>query len=108
MHPGRPGDTGYAVITGLDTQAFSLFGPLSGLVPLVGIASGWYFAGNATLLGCCDVVIANEGTSIGMGGPAMIEGGGLGTYLPEEVGPLDIQVPSTSRSPRHPGPERGR
>ena len=89
---GRPGDTDYAVITGLDTQAFALFGRLSGLVPLVGIASGWCFAGNAALLGCCDVIIATEGSSIGMGGPAMIEGGGLGTYRPEEVGPLDVQV----------------
>jgi len=91
---GRPGDTDYAVITGLDTQAFALFAKLSGLVPLVGIASGWCFAGNAALLGCCDVVIATEGSSIGMGGPAMIEGGGLGTYRPEEVGPLDVQVPN--------------
>jgi acetyl-CoA carboxylase carboxyltransferase component len=91
---GRPGDTDYAVITGLDTQAFALFGGLSGLVPLVGIASGWCFAGNAALLGCCDVIIATEGSSIGMGGPAMIEGGGLGTYRPEEVGPLDVQVPN--------------
>ena len=91
---GRPGDTDYAVITGLDTQAFALFGRLSGLVPLVGIASGWCFAGNAALLGCCDVIIATEGTSIGMGGPAMIEGGGLGSYQPEEVGPLEVQVPN--------------
>ena len=89
---GRPGDTDYAVITGLDTLAFALFGALSGLVPLVGIASGWCFAGNAALLGCCDVIIATPGTSIGMGGPAMIEGGGLGTYRPEEIGPLDVQV----------------
>ena len=91
---GRPGDTDYAVVTGLDTQAFALFGALSGLVPLVGIASGWCFAGNAALLGCCDVVIATQGSSIGMGGPAMIEGGGLGTYRPEEIGPLDVQVPN--------------
>jgi acetyl-CoA carboxylase carboxyltransferase component len=91
---GRPGDTDYAVITGLDTRAFELFGRLSGLVPLVGIASGWCFAGNAALLGCCDVIIATEGSSIGMGGPAMIEGGGLGTYRPEEVGPLRVQVPN--------------
>ncbi len=91
---GRPGDTDYAVITGLDTQAFALFAKLSGLVPLVGIASGWCFAGNAALLGCCDVIIATVGTSIGMGGPAMIEGGGLGAYRPEEVGPLEIQVPN--------------
>ncbi len=91
---GRPGDTDYAVITGLDTLAFSLFGRLSGLVPMVGIASGWCFAGNAALLGCCDVIIATRDASIGMGGPAMIEGGGLGTYGPEEVGPLDVQVPN--------------
>ncbi len=89
---GRPGDTDYAVITGLDTTAFAKFGALSGLVPMVGIASGWCFAGNAALLGCCDVIIATGGTSIGMGGPAMIEGGGLGTYRPEEVGPLDVQT----------------
>ena len=89
---GRPGDTDYAVITGLDTTAFATFGALSGLVPMVGIASGWCFAGNAALLGCCDVIIATRDASIGMGGPAMIEGGGLGTYRPEEVGPLDVQV----------------
>jgi acetyl-CoA carboxylase carboxyltransferase component len=91
---GRPGDTDYAVITGLDTTAFAAFGRLSGLVPLVGVASGWCFAGNAALLGCCDVIIATRGASIGMGGPAMIEGGGLGTVRPEEVGPLDVQVPN--------------
>jgi acetyl-CoA carboxylase carboxyltransferase component len=89
---GRPGDTDYAVITGLDTTAFAKFGALSGLVPMVGIASGWCFAGNAALLGCCDVIIATRGTSIGMGGPAMIEGGGLGTYRPEEIGPLEVQT----------------
>ncbi|HEY7915788.1 MAG TPA: carboxyl transferase domain-containing protein [Acidimicrobiales bacterium] len=91
---GRPGDTDYAVITGLDTMAFNLFAGLSGLVPMVGIASGRCFAGNAALLGCCDVVIATEGASIGMGGPAMIAGGGLGDHRPEDVGPLDVQVPN--------------
>ena len=91
---GRPGDTDYAVITGLDTMAFALFGRLSGLVPLVGIGSGWCFAGNAALLGRCDVIIATKHASIGMGGPAMIEGGGLGTFRPEEVGPMAIQVPN--------------
>jgi acetyl-CoA carboxylase carboxyltransferase component len=91
---GRPGDTDYAVITGLDTMAFAMFARLSGLVPMVGIASGWCFAGNAALLGCCDVIIATEGASIGMGGPAMIEGGGLGSYRPEEIGPLSVQVPN--------------
>jgi acetyl-CoA carboxylase carboxyltransferase component len=89
---GRPGDTDYAVITGLDTMAFAEFGALSGLVPLVGVVSGFCFAGNAALLGCCDVIIATPGTSIGMGGPAMIEGGGLGTVRPEDIGPLDVQV----------------
>ncbi len=91
---GRPGDTDYAVITGLDTMAFTLFGRLSGLIPLVGIGSGWCFAGNAALLGCCDVIIGTKGASIGMGGPAMIEGGGLGTFRPEEVGPMSVQVPN--------------
>ncbi len=89
---GRPGDTDYAVITGLDTMAFAEFGALSGLVPLVGVVSGFCFAGNAALLGCCDVIIATPGTSIGMGGPAMIEGGGLGTVRPEDIGPLEVQV----------------
>jgi acetyl-CoA carboxylase carboxyltransferase component len=60
-------------------------------VPLVGIASGYCFAGNAALLGCCDVVIASEDSSIGMGGPAMIEGGGLGVHEPGDVGPIDVQ-----------------
>src|SRR4029450_11784469 len=68
--------------------------PVSGLVPLVGITSGRCFAGNAALLGCCDVVIATEGSTIGMGGPAMIEGGGLGVYEPDDVGPLSVQVPN--------------
>ncbi|MBK9178014.1 MAG: carbamoyl-phosphate synthase large subunit [Acidimicrobiales bacterium] len=91
---GRPGDTDGLGVAGLDCMAFALFGRLSGLVPLVGIASGRCFAGNAALLGCCDVVIATEGATIGMGGPAMIEGGGLGIYRPEEVGPLAVQVPN--------------
>ena len=88
---GRPGDVDMPIISGLDCRAFGLFAQLSGLVPLVGIASGYCFAGNAALLGCCDVVIATEDASIGMGGPAMIEGGGLGRFAPEEVGPIDVQ-----------------
>jgi acetyl-CoA carboxylase carboxyltransferase component len=75
-------------------MAFNLFGALSGLVPLVGINSGRCFAGNAALLGCCDVVIATADSSIGMGGPAMIEGGGLGVFHPDEVGPMSVQVPN--------------
>jgi len=91
---GRPGDTDSSGMTGLDTMAFALFANLSGLVPLVGITSGRCFAGNAALLGCCDVIIATEGSNIGMGGPAMIEGGGLGVFTPDEVGPMDVQVPN--------------
>jgi acetyl-CoA carboxylase carboxyltransferase component len=88
---GRPGDVDMPIVAGLDCRAFHLFAALSGLVPLIGIASGYCFAGNAALLGCCDVVIATEDSSIGMGGPAMIEGGGLGVYEPGEVGPIAVQ-----------------
>jgi acetyl-CoA carboxylase carboxyltransferase component len=91
---GRPGDTDTASISGLDTMAFHLFARLSGRVPLIGIATGRCFAGNAALLGCCDVVIATEDANIGMGGPAMIEGGGLGVFAPEEIGPMSVQVPN--------------
>ena len=88
---GRPGDVDWPHVAGLDCRAFHLFARLSGLVPLIGIASGYCFAGNAALLGCCDVVIATEDSSIGMGGPAMIEGGGLGVFDPKDVGPIDVQ-----------------
>jgi acetyl/propionyl-CoA carboxylase alpha subunit len=91
---GRPGDTDGIGGSGLDCLAFSLFAELSGLVPVVGITNGRCFAGNAVLLGCCDVIIATEGSNIGIGGPAMIEGGGLGVFRPEEVGPTDVQVPN--------------
>lgn len=91
---GRPGDTDGLGVSGLDCMAFHLFGRLSGRVPLVGIASGFCFAGNAALLGCCDLVIATPDAHIGMGGPAMIEGGGLGTYAPEEIGPVEVHVAS--------------
>ena len=88
---GRPGDTDGLQVAGLDCLAFGLWAELSALVPLVGINSGYCFAGNAAILGCCDVVIATENSNIGMGGPAMIEGGGLGTYDPKEIGPMEIQ-----------------
>ncbi len=88
---GRPGDVDMPIVAGLDCRAFQLFARLSGLVPLIGIAAGYCFAGNAALLGCCDVVIATEDSSIGMGGPAMIEGGGLGVHEPAEVGPIEVQ-----------------
>jgi acetyl/propionyl-CoA carboxylase alpha subunit len=88
---GRPGDTDSAGVSGLDCMAFYLFGKLSGLVPLVGIGNGRCFAGNAALLGSCDVVIATKNSNLGMGGPAMIEGGGLGVFRPEEIGPIEVQ-----------------
>ena len=89
---GRPGDTDGLQVAGLDCLAFGLWAELSGDVPLVGITSGYCFAGNAAILGCCDVIIATEDANIGMGGPAMIEGGGLGTYHPSEIGPTETQT----------------
>jgi acetyl-CoA carboxylase carboxyltransferase component len=91
---GRPGDTDRLGMTGLDGPSFVQFAKLSALVPVVGIVSGYCFAGNAAMLGCCDVIIATKNASIGMGGPAMIEGGGLGVYHPAEVGPVSFQAPN--------------
>jgi acetyl-CoA carboxylase carboxyltransferase component/acetyl/propionyl-CoA carboxylase alpha subunit len=89
---GRPGDTDANVVAGLDITTFSRFAALSGKVPLIGIVEGPCFAGNAALLGCCDVIIATKGSNIGMGGPAMIEGGGLGVVKPEDIGPIGVQT----------------
>ena len=89
---GRPGDTDGLAGAHLDVITFHHFARLSGRIPLVGIVSGRCFAGNASLLGCCDVIIATEDSSIGMAGPAMIEGGGLGVYDPDEVGPIQAQT----------------
>jgi acetyl/propionyl-CoA carboxylase alpha subunit/acetyl-CoA carboxylase carboxyltransferase component len=91
---GRPGDTDWVGVAGLDCHTFVGMAKLSGLVPLVGVVSGRCFAGNAALLGCCDVIIATQNASIGMAGPAMIEGGGLGSFKPEEVGPSSVQGPN--------------
>jgi acetyl/propionyl-CoA carboxylase alpha subunit/acetyl-CoA carboxylase carboxyltransferase component len=91
---GRPGDTDRLGMTGLDGPSFVQFAKLSGLVPVIGVVSGYCFAGNAAMLGCCDVIIATRNASIGMGGPAMIEGGGLGVYHPAEVGPVSFQSPN--------------
>ena len=88
---GRPGDTDAITSGMLQIKAFTLLAKLSGLVPLVGIVAGRCFAGNAVVAGCCDVIIATEKTSLGMGGPAMIEGGGLGVFHPDEVGPTSVQ-----------------
>ncbi|MET1072225.1 MAG: carboxyl transferase domain-containing protein, partial [Umezawaea sp.] len=91
---GRPGDTDHGMVSALDTGSFHAMAKLSGLVPLVGVVSGRCFAGNAVLLGTCDVIIATADANIGMGGPAMVEGGGLGVFRPEEIGPMDVQVPN--------------
>jgi acetyl-CoA carboxylase carboxyltransferase component len=88
---GRPGDTDGIGVSGLDCLAFRWFAELSGTVPLVGVNAGYCFAGNAAILGCCDVVIATEDSNIGMGGPAMIEGGGLGVFEPTDIGSIDVQ-----------------
>lgn len=91
---GRPNDTDFAGVAGLDCHTFSAMAELSGLVPTVGIVAGRCFAGNAALLGVCDVVIAAKSACLGMAGPAMIEGGGLGTFTAEEVGPVSVQGPN--------------
>ena len=89
---GRPGDTDGLGIAGLDVPTFAAFARLSGLVPMVAIVSGRCYAGNAALAGCCDLIVATADANLGMGGPAMIEGGGLGVFAPEEIGPTTEQV----------------
>ena len=88
---GRPGDVDMPIVAGLHVGTFASLARLNGQVPLVGIAAGRCFAGNAALLGCCDVVIATRASNIGMGGPAMVEGGGLGVFKPEAIGPSSVQ-----------------
>ena len=89
---GRPGDTDTAAVAQLDVPTFRMLAELNGRVPLVAVVSGYCFAGNAALAAACDVIIATEGSSLGMGGPAMIEGGGLGVVAPGDVGPMAVQV----------------
>lgn len=93
---GRPGDVDMMeiIVAGLEFKSFSHLARLSGLVPLVGIVGGYCFAGNAALLGCCDVIIATKNSNIGMAGPAMIEGGGLGVFKPSDIGPVSVQSPN--------------
>jgi len=87
---GRPGDVDWPIVAGLDCTTFARYAALSGRVPRIGIVHGRCFAGNAALLGCSDVIIATRGASIGMGGPAMIEGGGLGRVDADAVGPAPL------------------
>lgn len=93
---GRPGDTDaeHLVAAGLNVTTFATLGTLSGKVPMVGVLTGRSFAGNAAMLGCCDVIVATVDSNLGMAGPAMIEGGGLGRYSPDEIGPMSVQAPN--------------
>jgi acetyl-CoA carboxylase carboxyltransferase component len=79
------------IVAGLHVATFASYARLNGQVPVVGIAAGRCFAGNAALLGCSDVIIATRTSNIGMGGPAMVEGGGLGVFAPEQIGPSAVQ-----------------
>ena len=88
---GRPGDVDMPIVAGLHVATFASYARLNGQVPVVGIAAGRCFAGNAALLGCSDVIIATRASNIGMGGPAMVEGGGLGVFTPEQIGPSTVQ-----------------
>ena len=89
---GPPGDTDYPVVSALETRAFALWAGLSGVVPRIAVVAGRCFAGNAVIAGCSDLIVATENSSLGMGGPAMIEGGGLGKVDPDEVGPIAMQA----------------
>jgi acetyl-CoA carboxylase carboxyltransferase component len=89
---GRPGDTDYPAVSALDVRAFALWARLSGLVPRIAVVAGRCFAGNAVIAGCSDLIVAAENVSLGMGGPAMIAGGGLGDVDPDEVGPIEMQA----------------
>ena len=90
---GRPGDVDVLTqIAGLNTTSFAAWARLSGQVPRIAVGNGYCFAGNAALFGCADITIATEKSWIGMAGPAMIEGGGLGSFRPTEIGPIDVQT----------------
>ena len=89
---GRPGDVDVStMIAGLHLHSFYTWAKLSGQVPRIAINNGYCFAGNAALFGCADITIATRKSWIGMAGPAMIEGGGLGVFKPTEIGPIDVQ-----------------
>jgi acetyl-CoA carboxylase carboxyltransferase component len=89
---GRPGDSDVPAVSALDVRAFALWARLSGLVPRIAVVAGRCFAGNAVIAGCSDLIVATENVSLGMGGPAMIAGGGLGEVHPDAVGPIDVQA----------------
>lgn len=91
---GRPGDTDYPTVSSLEVRAFALWAGLSGVVPRIAVVKGRCFAGNAVIAGASDLIVATADTSIGMGGPAMIAGGGLGDVAPDDVGPISVQAPN--------------
>jgi acetyl-CoA carboxylase carboxyltransferase component len=91
---GRPGDTDYPTVSSLEVRAFALWASLSGVVPRIAVVKGRCFAGNAVIAGCSDLIVATEDASLGMGGPAMIAGGGLGEVAPDDVGPIAMQAPN--------------
>jgi methylmalonyl-CoA carboxyltransferase 12S subunit len=91
---GRPGDTDIPVVSALQVKAFELWARLSGKVPRIAVVNGRCFAGNAVIAGCSDLIVATESASIGMGGPAMIAGGGLGQVDADDVGPVSMQEPN--------------
>jgi acetyl-CoA carboxylase carboxyltransferase component len=87
---GRPGDVDWNGASLLDVRAFRIFSEIPG--PTIGVNTGYCFAGNAALLGQCDVIVGTPDSNLGMGGPAMIEGGGLGRFPPGDIGPADVQA----------------
>jgi acetyl-CoA carboxylase carboxyltransferase component len=91
---GRPGDTDIPTVSSLEIRAFALWAGLSGLVPRIAVVKGRCFAGNAVIAGAADLIVATQDSSIGMGGPAMIAGGGLGEVAPDDVGPISVQAPN--------------
>ena len=75
---------------------------LSGWAPVVAVVSGPSFAGHASLAGFSDFLVSTPGSSIGMGGPPMVEaalGHRLtpnelaGSEMHERAGGIDLLVP---------------
>ena len=86
---------GFPTGVGMDEQLFSEFAKLSGLVPLVGITTGHSFGANATMLACCDVIIATRNAAVGMGGgPSVVAAVGMGEHSAEDIGSMSFQVPN--------------
>jgi acetyl-CoA carboxylase carboxyltransferase component len=89
---GRPGDTDIPLVSALDVTTFAAWARLSGRVPRIAVVDDNCFAGNAVIAGCSDLIVATPRSSLGMGGPAMIAGGGLGDVEAADVGPADVMT----------------